>query len=93
MQTNQTFPKLLRTEQAAALLDISPGTLGIWRSTKRYELSYVKVGRLIRYLESDILRFIKQRRIGPNKRNLSRQGAPIAGRNARNVDNGIHVGR
>ncbi len=63
MQTNQTFPKLLRTEQAAALLDISPGTLGIWRSTNRYELSYLKIGRCVRYIESDLLRFIKRRRI------------------------------
>ena len=93
METNKTFPKLLKTEAAAALLDVAPGTLGIWRCTNRYRLSYVRVGRLVRYLESDILRFIKQRRVGPNKRNLSMGKAPIAAGSARHADNSVRVGR
>jgi excisionase family DNA binding protein len=40
---------LLSNEEAAAYLGVSPGTLEVWRSTKRYSLAYIKVGRLVKY--------------------------------------------
>ncbi len=36
---------LLTTPEAADFLDVAPGTLEVWRSTKRYSLEYVKIGR------------------------------------------------
>lgn len=49
----------LRTEaEAAQILDLKPGTLQVWRSTKRYPLAYVKVGRLVRYRQSDLEAFL-----------------------------------
>jgi len=53
--------KLLTPEQAADLLNVSPGTLMVWRCTGRYNLPYVKVGRLVRYRPEDIKAFIKRR--------------------------------
>jgi len=40
---------LFDTDEAAAYLDLQPGTLEVWRSTKRYKLAYIKIGRKVRY--------------------------------------------
>lgn len=53
--------KLLTPDQAAEILGVSAKTLSIWRSTKRYDLPYVKSGRLVRYRESDLQDFITRR--------------------------------
>ena len=58
----QTVPsehdQLLTTLQAAALLDVSAATLEVWRSTKRYPLPYLKIGRNVRYRKSGVLEFL-----------------------------------
>jgi hypothetical protein len=36
---------LLDEQAAAQLLTVAPGTLGVWRSTGRYNLPFLKVGR------------------------------------------------
>lgn len=46
--------ELLNEEQAAEYLTVSPGTLAVWRSTGRYSLPFVKVGRRVRYRLSDL---------------------------------------
>jgi len=46
--------ELLTTDQAAAYIGVAPGTLEVWRCTKRYHISFIKVGRLIRYRKSDL---------------------------------------
>lgn len=51
---------LLTTEQAAARLNISPGTLTVWRATKRHILPYIKISkRFVRYRAEDIDAFIE----------------------------------
>ena len=40
---------LLDCEAAAGLLDVTPGTLSVWRTTGRYGLPFVKIGRKVRY--------------------------------------------
>jgi len=52
---------LLTKEQVSDILGISVGTLAVWRTTKRYNLPYVKTGRLIRYREVDVDNFINSR--------------------------------
>ncbi len=52
---------LLTKEQVSEILGISVGTLAVWRATKRYNLPYVKSGRLIRYREEDVQAFILSR--------------------------------
>lgn len=54
---------LLNNAEAAALLNIKPGTLNIWRSSKRYNLPYVKVGKAVRYKVEDIEAFIEKNTI------------------------------
>jgi excisionase family DNA binding protein len=53
--------ELLNTEQAAAVLQVTPGTLMVWRCTKRYPLRFIRVGRLIRYRASDLEAFLAAR--------------------------------
>lgn len=59
------FPKLLNEDAAADLLGVRPQTLTTWRSTKRYPLPYVRVGRLIYYREADLLAFLDSRLVTP----------------------------
>ena len=53
--------KLLTSEQVADILGVTGHTLAVWRSTGRYDLPYVKSGRLVRYRESDVTGFIERR--------------------------------
>ena len=57
-QTLQTIVSagadLLDDHAAAALLDVSPGTLSVWRSTGRYALPFLKIGRKVRYRRADL---------------------------------------
>jgi len=53
--------KLLTKEDVSEILGVSVGTLAVWRTTKRYNLPYVKSGRLIRYREEDVQAFITSR--------------------------------
>ncbi len=46
--------ELLDDKAAAALLDVSPGTLSVWRSTGRYALPFLKIGRKVRYRRTDL---------------------------------------
>ena len=49
---------LLDEDETAAIIRVQPGTLRVWRSTGRYDLPYVKVGRLVRYERRRVLEFI-----------------------------------
>lgn len=40
---------LVTEKEAAQILNISPGTLSVWRSTGRHALPFVKVGGSVRY--------------------------------------------
>ncbi|HNF92695.1 MAG TPA: helix-turn-helix domain-containing protein [Accumulibacter sp.] len=49
-------------EQAAArFLDNSPGTLSVWRSTGRYNLPFIKIGRNVRYRRADLEAWLAKR--------------------------------
>ncbi len=48
---------LLTPTEVAERFGVSTTTLSTWRSTKRYGLSYVKVGRLVRYRLADVEAF------------------------------------
>ncbi len=55
--------ELLNEQQAADFLGVSPGTLSVWRSTKRYPLPYLKVGRLVKYRRSDLEQWLASRTV------------------------------
>lgn len=53
--------KLLDEKQAAEHLTLSPGTLQVWRSTGRYSLPFIKVGRSVRYRLDDLNEWLAER--------------------------------
>ena len=55
--------RLLTRQEAADFLGVSKGTLEVWACTKRYDLKYVKIGRLVKYWLSDLIDFINSRKI------------------------------
>ena len=61
--TTKGIPRLLNSEQVAEILGVEPGTLGYWRCTGRYNLPYVKIGRLVMYKANDVNEFIQRRTV------------------------------
>ena len=59
--SHDTPNRLLTPQQVSRILGISVETLNVWRATKRYNLPYVKAGRLVRYRSKDVEAFIKSR--------------------------------
>jgi hypothetical protein len=59
---------------AAAVLKTTEGTLAVWRSTKRYELPYVKIGGKVFYRVSDLEKFIESRTMSGVSEGFERQG-------------------
>ena len=55
------IPININSEQTAKVLDISPGTLAVWRSTGRYNLKYIKIGRHAKYPVLGIIDFMIRR--------------------------------
>jgi predicted DNA-binding transcriptional regulator AlpA len=53
-----TDDPLLLPDAVARLLGVREPTLATWRSQKRYNLRYIKLGKLIRYRKSDVLAFM-----------------------------------
>lgn len=54
---------LLSPQRAAEYLGVSVNTLEVWRSTKRYNIPYVKVGRLVKYRQSALDAFLESRTV------------------------------
>ena len=52
---------LLAEKAAAQFLDMSPGTLSVWRSTGRYNLPFIKIGRNVRYRRADLIAWLAKR--------------------------------
>ena len=68
----QAFSELLHSDlltrgQAAAYLGVTPRTLAVWKSTGRYKLPCVKIGRLAKYRKADLDAFIEQRTVGGDR--------------------------
>jgi len=65
-----TISKLLTTKQAAEMLGLSPNTLNQWRHDGRSP-RFRKLGKAVRYLESDLLEYIEQKsRSATSRQNL-----------------------
>jgi hypothetical protein len=52
--------KLINRKQAAEFLGVKEATLAHWKCTGRYNLSSVKIGRLVKYRISDLEKFIEK---------------------------------
>jgi excisionase family DNA binding protein len=55
---------LLTNDQAAAYLGVTPRTLEVWRCTKRHNIPYIKVGRLVKYRQNALDSWLIARTIG-----------------------------
>lgn len=53
--------KLMTPEEVAEYLGLEVETLNVWRCTKRYNLPYTKIGRLVRYRAEDVEAFVASR--------------------------------
>ena len=56
---------LLEPSETAAILGTTTGVLAVWRTTKRYQLSWVKIGRKVMYRAEDVQAFIESRTVTP----------------------------
>ena len=61
--TNVPMTALLTEAETAAYLGVKKETLATWRSTKRYPLPYVKIGKAVRYRSADLETFIASRTV------------------------------
>lgn len=63
LQATPQNPRLTN-DQAAEYLGITPRTLEVWRCTGRYGIPFIKVGRLVRYRQTDLDAFLDRRTVG-----------------------------
>lgn len=52
---------LIDPAPAAELLGVTEGTLSVWRSTGRYNLPFVKIGRKVRYSRTALQTWLESR--------------------------------
>lgn len=52
--------RLLSATDAASYLGVQEQTLAVWRSTGRYGLEFIKIGRLIKYRLSSLDEFLER---------------------------------
>jgi excisionase family DNA binding protein len=58
-----SVPALLTREQAANYLGVKTSTLAVWACTKRYNLPFVKIGRLCKYRLDVLEEFVERNTI------------------------------
>lgn len=61
---NRNLARLMTPAEVAELLGVQVQTLTAWRCRGAQELPYVKAGRLVRYREADVERFVQMRTVG-----------------------------
>jgi Helix-turn-helix domain len=62
--TARIAPELLDTGPAAEYFGIRGHTLEVWRTSRRYGLPFVKVGRRVKYRRTDLDHFLDARTVG-----------------------------
>jgi len=71
VSSNQENTKLIDSlaspKAVAQDLNVTEGTLQVWRSTGRYDLPYIKIGGKVMYRVSDINQFIESRQFSHTK--------------------------
>ncbi len=65
------FEKLLTPEEVAELLGVSKQTLSSWRCNSTYPLEFCRIGRLIRYRQEAVEKFIRENTFGNEADNSS----------------------
>lgn len=60
----QSSDPLLTPSEAAAYIGVTENTLSVWRCVGRYNIQFVKVGRLVKYRKSALDAFLDRRTFG-----------------------------
>ena len=60
----EAIPAQIDEKQTCAVLGVKTSTLATWRCTGRYNLPFIKTGRLVRYRVADLAAWIAKRRTG-----------------------------
>lgn len=60
----QQVDKLLSRKEAAYYLNIAPQTLAVWACQRRNSLPLIKIGRHVKYRQSDLDAFIARNTVG-----------------------------
>jgi excisionase family DNA binding protein len=61
---DQLTDPLLSPPKAAEYLGVTVRTLSVWRCVGRYNIPFIKVGRLVKYRKSALDAFLNRRTIG-----------------------------
>ena len=61
---NHNNDPLLSPHEAATYLGVTLSTLSVWRCVGRYNIQFVKVGRLVKYRKSALDAFLDRRTYG-----------------------------
>lgn len=61
---NQSADPLFTPKEAAEYLGVSNDTLSVWRCVGRYDIPFIKVGRLVKYRKSALDAFLDRRTHG-----------------------------
>lgn len=61
---DQVSDPLYATPEAAAYLGLAENTLPVWRCVGRYDIPFIKVGRLVKYRKSALDAFLERRTRG-----------------------------
>ena len=61
---NQSTDPLLTPPEAAAYIGVTENTLSVWRCVGRYNIPFIKVGRLVKYRKSALESFLVSRTHG-----------------------------
>lgn len=64
IETFKVNQALLTDKEAAAYLNLSTSTLAVWRCTKRQELPFIKLGRAVRYRQTDLDKWLESQTVG-----------------------------
>jgi len=60
----QQQPNLFDNNAAAAYIGVTPRTLEVWRCTKRHQIPYIKVGRLVKYQKKSLDTWLTAQTVG-----------------------------
>jgi predicted site-specific integrase-resolvase len=58
---SKSIETLASPKAVAKDLNVTEGTLQVWRSTGRYDLPYIKIGGKVMYRVADVNKFIESR--------------------------------
>ena len=61
---NQSTDPLFTPKEASEYLGVSQDTLSVWRCVGRYNIPFIKVGRLVKYRKSSLDAFLDSRTHG-----------------------------